>query len=174
VLLFIQLWSLGAGLPAADKPPDTLAARIGGFQHVGVTIAPDTGFVTLRLYTAKQQEGNVKAVADARKEQAAYADQASQLQALIEVAQGEERTRLRTQLEQLRTARSNVAFRQRPFSTTFYTLLSVGEDYLELQSTDGKEAISLMPLRLVSRVYLPEKEAVEEPAKAEPKAEPKP
>lgn len=154
----LALWLAGS-LGAAEPDAPTLRTRLAAYQHVSVNWSGESAWV--RVYTAKQQERNL-----ARRDELTKIWERTRIVVeQLRTATGEERARLveenRRLDEELGRLRPRELERDRG---TFYTLGSVGQDYLELKSTDGKETIWLLPLHKVASVVLPMKDS-EEPAK---------
>lgn len=146
---------LAAVAPAADKLGEGLAGRLAKFDHVGLRLSAD-GAISLYLYTPAQQERNLKARTD---NEARLAE--------LRVKMGRAVTFEQARALEEEYGRLLDESRSRAGRETYYSLVAVGPDYLEIKPAAGEGRTQLVPLRLIGRIYLPEAD-VEKPEDAKP------
>jgi hypothetical protein len=142
LLLPIYLAILTATLVSRPATADegtgakTLSARLAGHKYVGIRIGEQPQFYSLTLYSAEQHKQNV---AKWRKYE--------ELMKKAETA-ADANTRQAISAE-LGTFRLREAY---------YTIVAIGDDYVELASALDEDKVSLIPLHFIRRIELPRKD----------------
>jgi hypothetical protein len=140
VLVLLLPW-VAATARGADKTAQTLATRLAKFNHCGIIKAENTEAFSVRLYTDEQQQQNYRDL-----------DNLKAMRAELDVAERSYRADPKNEEKHEAYWRLKVkddALRRE----AFHSIVSVGEDFLELKSYYGQ--VSLYPLRLVLRVDVP-------------------
>ncbi|MCA9187483.1 MAG: hypothetical protein R3E01_22545 [Pirellulaceae bacterium] len=156
VIIALSTMALAVGDADTDVPnrdESTLQSRLAELTHVALTINTNTGGVVLHAYTAEQMQKRVDEIKAEQKSANEAAAESATIRKGIDEARQAGNNELVEALQQRQMAVAQRAFRRRT-PETYFRVVRVGQDYVELEYVNKPGTTKLIPLGQINQVIL--------------------